>query len=297
MAAMSLLPGTFVTRRVDVGGVAINCATAGEGPPVLLLHGYPETHGMWYRIAPELARDFSVVLADLRGYGDSDKPAPSDDASQYSKRVMAADQLALMRALGHDRFALVGHDRGARVGLRLAYDAPEAVTSFASLDIVPARHAYAHVDRAMATRYYHWFLLSQGNRVAERLIAAAPEAWVRAMTDGLAATPLEPAAVAEYVRCFQDPATVAATCADYRAAGIDLAHDEATARAGIRLTCPTLVLWGEHSFVDTYDVPAVWTRYASQPRTRRIASGHFLPEEAPAETLDALRAFLRETSA
>ena len=292
---MTLLPDSFTTRRVDVGPITINCAVAGEGPPLLLLHGYPETHLMWHRIAPELARHHRVVLADLRGYGDSDKPAPSDDASQYSKRVMAADQLALMRSLGHERFALVGHDRGARVGLRLAYDAPEAVTHFAALDIVPARHVYGHVDRAMATRYYHWFLLSQSNRIAERLISAAPAPWVRAMTDGLSATPLDPEAVAHYVRSFRDPATVAATCADYRAgAGIDLEHDDETAQAGARLQCPTLVLWGEHSFVGSYDVPSVWSDYAVEPRTQRIGSGHFLPEEAPAEVLGAVTPFLRE---
>lgn len=292
---MTLLPEAFITRRVDIGELSINCAVAGTGPPVLMLHGYPEFHLMWHQIAPQLARHFTVVLADLRGYGDSDKPAPSDGAREYTKRTMAADQVALMRALGHDRFALVGHDRGARVGLRLAYDAPEAVTRFVAMDIVPARHAYGHVDRAMAERYYHWFLLSQGNRIAERMIAAAPEAWVRAMTDGLAVTALEPAAVGEYVDRFTDPATVAATCADYRAgAGIDLGHDAATARAGGKLRCPTLVLWGEHSFVDTYDVPAVWSDYAVQPRTARISSGHFLPEEAPAEVYSALLPFLRE---
>ena len=290
---MSLLPDTFVTRRVDVGEITINCAVAGEGPPVLLLHGYPETHLMWHLVAPELARDHTVVLADLRGYGDSDKPAPSDDASQYCKRAMAADQVALMRTLGHERFALVGHDRGARVGLRLAYDSPDAVTQFAALDIVPARHAYGHVDRAMATRYYHWFLLAQSNRIAEQLITAAPEPWVRAMTGGLSAAPLHPGAVDEYVRHFTDPATVAATCADYRAAAIDLAHDDQTADAGTRVQCPTLVLWGEHSFVDSYDVPSVWNGYAVEPQTRRIASGHFLPEEAPAEVLGALVPFLR----
>jgi haloacetate dehalogenase len=289
-----LLPDTFTNRRVVAGDVEINCAVGGEGPPVLLLHGYPETHVMWHLIAPALADEHTVVLADLRGYGDSDKPAPSPDAAEYSKRAMAADQLALMRALGYEQFALVGHDRGARVGLRLAYDAPEAVTHFAALDIVPTRHVYGHVDRRMAIAYYHWFFLIQRNGIPERLLAAEPEAWVRSVTEGLATTALDPRAIAEYVRCFTDPATVWATCADYRAgAGIDLELDEETARRGQRLECPTLVLWGEQSFVNTYDVPAVWSEYAVEPQTVRVGAGHFLPEEAPAEVLERLAPFLR----
>jgi haloacetate dehalogenase len=292
---MSLLPDTFTNRRVSVGDLEINCAIGGDGPPVLFLHGYPETHVMWHRVAPALAREHTVVLADLRGYGDSDKPAPSPDAAEYSKRVMAADQLTLMRALGHEHFALVGHDRGARVGLRLAYDAPDAVTHFASLDIVPTRHVYGHVDRRMATAYYHWFFLIQRNGVPERLLGAEPEAWVRSVTEGLAVAPIDPRAVAEYVRCFTDPAAIAASSADYRAgAGIDLEHDQETARAGQRVECPTLVLWGEQSFVNTYDVPAVWAEYVADPKTACVRAGHFLPEEAPAEVLERLTAFLND---
>jgi haloacetate dehalogenase len=292
---MSLLPDTFTNRRVAVGDLEINCAIGGDGPPVLFLHGYPQTHVIWHRMASALAREHTVVLADLRGYGDSDKPAPSADVAEYSKRAMAADQLTLMRALGHDQFALVGHDRGARVGLRLAYDTPDAVTRFAALDIVPTRHVYGHVDRPMATAYYHWFFLIQRNGIPERLLGAQPEAWVRSVTEGLATTALDPRAVAEYVRCFTAPGTVAATCADYRAgAGIDLEHDEETARTGQRVECPTLVLWGEQSFVDTYDVPAVWAEYAADPLTARVRAGHFLPEEAPTEVLDRLAPFLGE---
>ena len=292
---MSLLPDTFTNRRVAVGDIQINCAIGGDGPPVLLLHGYPETHVMWHRIVPVLARAHTVVLADLRGYGDSDKPVASPDVSEYSKRAMAADQVTLMRALGHEQFALVGHDRGARVGLRLAYDAPEAVTRFAALDIVPTRHVYGHVDRRMATAYYHWFFLIQRNGMPERLLGAESEAWVRSVTEGPAATAFDPRALAEYVRCFNAPATVAATCADYRAAaGIDLEHDEETARTGQRLECPTLVLWGEQSFVNTYDVPAVWAEYAADLQTARVRAAHFLAEEAPSEVLDRLAPFLHE---
>jgi haloacetate dehalogenase len=294
-APNTLLTDKFSYHRVSVGDLEINCAIGGDGPPVLLLHGYPETHVMWHRVAPALAQEHTVVLADLRGYGDSDKPSPSPDAREYSKRAMAEDQLALMRGLGHDHFALIGHDRGARVGLRLAYDAPEVLTCFAALDIVPTRHVYGHVDRRLATAYYHWFFLIQRNGMPELLLGSEPEAWVRSVTEGLAATPLDPRAVAEYVRCFTDPATIAATCADYRAgAGIDLEHDEATARTGQRVECPTLVLSGAQSIVDTYDVPAVWSEYAADPQTARIPAAHFLPEEAPSEVFERLAAFLRE---
>jgi haloacetate dehalogenase len=296
MSCIGLLPDTFTNRRIAVGDVAINCSIGGDGPPVLLLHGYPETHVMWHKVAPALAREHTVVLADLRGYGDSDKPPPSADAVEYSKRAMAADQLGLMRALGHEQFALVGHDRGARVGLRLAYDVPEAVTRFASLDIVPTRHVYGHVDQRVATAYYHWFFLIQRNGMPELLLGAEPEAWVRSVTEGLATNGLDPRAVAEYVRCFTAPGTVAATCADYRAgAGIDLVDDEETARSGRRLECPTLVLWAEQSIVDTYDVPTVWAEYAADPQTARVRSGHFLPEEAPTEVLERLTPFLSRT--
>jgi len=291
-----LLPGSFTTRRAEVDGVGINFAVGGAGPPVLLLHGYPQTHLIWHRVAPELAKDHTVVLADLRGYGDSDKPAPDPANQVYSKRAMARDQLLLMNSLGFDRFALVGHDRGARVSHRLALDAPEAVSRLALLDIVPTRHVFDNVDRALATAYWHWFFLPLGGGIPERLIGDNPEFFLRSLVTPLSGpgSPFEPAALEEYLRCFADPRTIAGSCADYRAAPtVDLAHDRATAEAGQRLDCPTLVLWGERGFVGQhYDVLDVWRRYAPEVSGRALPCNHFLPEEAPVETAAALREFL-----
>lgn len=288
------LPGTFDHRLVDAGGVGIHCAIAGQGPPVLLLHGYPQTHLIWHEVAPRLAAEHTVVLADLRGYGDSDKPAPDPDNLVYSKRAMAGDQLAVMRALGFERFALVGHDRGARVAHRLALDAPDAVDALAVLDIVPTRHVYENVDRALATAYFHWFLLPLGGGVPERLIGNDPEYWVRSMLSALhqGGRPFDPAALREYVRCFATPESIAATCADYRsAATVDLAHDAADADRPV--ACPTLALWGEHGFVGrNYDVLGIWRRYATDVRGRGLPAGHFLPDEVPELIAGELLAFL-----
>jgi haloacetate dehalogenase len=293
----ALLPGSFATRRAEVDGVGINFAVGGDGPPVLLLHGYPQTHLIWHRVVPELAKDHTVVLADLRGYGDSDKPDPDPANQVYSKRAMARDQLLLMNSLGFDRFALVGHDRGARVSHRLALDAPDAVSRLALLDIVPTRHVFDNVDRALATAYWHWFFLPLGGGIPERLIGADPEFFLRSLAAPLggAESPFDPAALDEYVRCFADPRTIAGTCADYRAAPtVDLEHDRATVEAGQVVDCPTLVLWGERGFVGRhYDVLDVWRPYAPDVRGRAVPSNHFVPEEAPAETTAALREFLR----
>ncbi|HEV7973597.1 alpha/beta hydrolase [Amycolatopsis sp.] len=231
------LPSGFRYRTIDADGVRINCAVGGDGPPLLLLHGYPQTHLIWHRVAPELASEFTVVVADLRGYGDSDKPDTG-----YSKRLMARDQLLVMRALGFERFAVAGHDRGGRVAHRLALDSPEAVTALAVLDIVPTRFAFEHADKAF----------------------------------GLG---------------FSDPAAIRASCEDYRAAAsIDLEHDAVD--AGRKLTCPTLVLWGEHSFVGTnYDVLAAWREYAAEPVGEALPCDHYLPEEQPGSTASAMRRF------
>ena len=292
----TLLPESFTTRRTEVDGVGINFAVGGDGPPVLLLHGYPQTHLIWHRVAPELAREHTVVLADLRGYGDSDKPAPDAANQVYSKRAMARDQLLLMNSLGFDRFALVGHDRGARVSHRLALDAPEAVSRLALLDIVPTRYVFDHVDQALASAYWHWFFLPLGGGIPERLIGNDPEFFLRSLVAPLLGpdTPFEPAALDEYVRCFADPRTIAGSCADYRAAPTsDLAHDRATAEAGQRVDCPTLVLWGERGFVGRhYDVLDVWRGYAPEVSGRAMPCNHFIPEEAPVETAAALREFL-----
>jgi haloacetate dehalogenase len=288
----------FEDRDIDVDGVRIHAVVGGAGPPILLLHGYPQTHAMWHRVAPGLTDRHTVVLADLRGYGDSSRPASSTDHASYSKRAMADDQVGLMRRLGFDRFAVVGHDRGARVAHRLCLDHPGSVSRAAFLDIVPTRHVFAQVDRALAQAYYHWFFLSQEADLPERLIGGDPAYYLRRKLaqwsggDGLEA--FEPEALAEYVRCFSDPEVVRATCEDYRAAAsIDLEHDEVDAELGRRLGCPVLVLWGAEGFVGrTYDVVGVWREYAVEVRGRPLAGGHFPAEEDPDTTLSALREFL-----
>ncbi|MDX6252437.1 MAG: haloacetate dehalogenase [Kribbellaceae bacterium] len=286
----------FEYQKIDADGININCAVGGEGPPVLLLHGYPQTHLIWHHVAPALAATHTVVAADLRGYGDSDKPPAGPDHAEYSKRAMAADQVLVMRALGFDRFAVVGHDRGARVGHRMALDHPDAVERLAVLDIVPTRYTYEHVDANFAQGYFHWFFLAAGNGIPERLIGGDPEFWIRARMTGRhqGGTTFDPAAMDEYVRCFSDPAAISASCEDYRAAAtIDLVHDEES--AGHPLECPTLALWGESSFVGrTYDVLAAWRPYATNLRGAAIPSDHYLPEEAPAATTAALLSFLTE---
>jgi haloacetate dehalogenase len=286
----------FEYRRVEVEGVTINCAVAGSGSPVLLLHGYPENHLMWRDVAPVLARDHTVVLSDLRGYGDSGKPAPDAAGLVYSKRSMAGDQAGLMRQLGFGPFQLFAHDRGARVAHRLVLDHPDAVTRLAVLDIVPTRHVLGHVTRAMATAYYHWFFLAAQNGVPEHMIAADPGYWVRSLTGPLLGegASIDPQVMADYIRCFGDPGTIAGSCADYRsAAGIDLVHDEESFAAGHRIGCPVLVLWGTQGFVGRgYDPLAVWRQYAADVRGQALPTGHFLPEEAPDLVSAALRDFL-----
>jgi haloacetate dehalogenase len=210
--ASRMLVGGFDYRRVEVEGVTVNCAVAGSGAPLLLLHGYPENHLMWRDVAPVLARDHTVVLADLRGYGDSGKPAPDAAGLVYSKRSMAGDQAGLMRQLGFGPFQLVAHDRGARVAHRLVLDHPDAVTRLAVLDIVPTRHVLGTVTRAMATAYYHWFFLAAANGVPEHMIGADPGYWVRSLTGPLLGegASIDPQVMADYIRCFGDPGTIAA---------------------------------------------------------------------------------------
>ena len=296
MTTPPLLPPEFEYRRVDVAGVMINCAIAGSGPPVLLLHGYPENHVMWRHVAPALAEDHTVVLADLRGYGDSGKPVPDAAGEVYSKRSMAGDQLGLMRQLGFGSFQLVGHDRGARVSHRLALDHPEAVTKLAVLDIAPTRHVLHNVTRTMATAYYHWFFLPVRNGIPEHLIGADPGFWIRSIVGPLLGqgASIDAAAMEDYIRCFSDPGTIAGSCADYRsAASIDLVHDDETFAAGQKLQCPVLVLWGAQGFVGReYEPLSVWREYAGDVRGEALPTGHFLPEEAPDLVTAALRDFL-----
>lgn len=291
---------SFEDIHVDVQGTRINATVGGEGPPVLLLHGYPQTHVMWHRVAPRLAEQNTVVLADLRGYGDSARPPSEADHASYSKRAMAADQVGLMHELGFETFAVVGHDRGARVAHRMVLDRPEAVSRVALLDIVPTRHVFTHVDRALAQAYYHWFFLSQAPDLPEHLIGADPAYYLRhKLAQWSAGTGIEafaPEAVEQYVRCFSDPEVIRSSCEDYRAgASIDLEHDEIDATAGRRLTCPALVLWGSVGFVGTaYDVLDVWRQYADDVRGHAVESGHFLAEEAPEATTAALQDFLTD---
>lgn len=291
---------SFEDIHVDVQGTRIHATVGGEGPPVLLLHGYPQTHVMWHRVAPRLAERNTVVLADLRGYGDSARPPSEADHASYSKRAMAADQVGLMHELGFETFAVVGHDRGARVAHRMVLDRPDAVSRVALLDIVPTRHVFTHVDRALAQAYYHWFFLSQAPDLPEHLIGADPAYYLRhKLAQWSAGTGIEafaPEAVEEYVRCFSDPEVIRSSCEDYRAgASIDLEHDEIDAAAGRRLTCPALVLWGSVGFVGSaYDVLDVWRQYADDVRGHAVESGHFLAEEAPEATTAALQDFLTD---
>nr|WP_222131669.1 alpha/beta hydrolase [Pseudonocardia sp. C8] len=281
--------------------VPIHGVRGGDGPPVLLLHGFPQTHAMWAPVAEDLARDHTVVCTDLRGYGRSGRPASGDDHAGYAFRAMAADQVEVMSRLGHDVFAVIGHDRGARVTHRMLLDRPERVTRAALLDILPTAYVYAHVDRALATAYYHWFFFIQPEDLPERLIACDPVGYLHSLLggwgSGLDAHPVE--ALASYERAFADPAARHAMMEDYRAgATIDLEHDAASAADGRRITAPTLVLWGAAGVVGANaESPLdVWRREAADPDLvtgEAVAgAGHFLVDERPADTLAALRAFL-----
>ncbi len=284
----------FTRTRVDTTGATINLVQGGSGRPLLLLHGYPQTHVMWHKIAPRLAETFTVVASDLRGYGDSSKPPGGPDHGGYSKRAMAQDQVEVMAKLGFEEFFVVGHDRGARVAHRMALDHPGRVRKLAVLDIVPTYKMFAAVNKDLATAYYHWFFLIQPYDLPETLIGARPEYYLRTKlarwSAGTAA--FAPEAVAEYVRCFSDPATIHAGCEDYRAAAsIDLVHDQADLDR--KVTCPVLALWGAQGRAGrAYDVTETWRERASDVRGRALPCGHFLAEEAPEETCAELHAFL-----
>ena len=250
---------------------------------------------MWHRVAPRLAQTFHLVMPDLRGYGDSDKPAPGEDCEAYSKRAMAADCAALMDALGFDRYFVAGHDRGGRVTHRLALDHSGAVRKACVMDIAPTYHMFAATDQVFATAYYHWFFLIQPDGLPEHLIGLDPQWYLREKLRrwGGAGAHFDEAAVAEYARCFARPETIHASCNDYRAAaGIDLEHDEADLDR--RIECPLLVLWGDQGFVHrNYDVLGVWSERADQVSGRALHCGHFLPEEAPDAVVKLLTAFFR----
>jgi len=274
--------------------ITLRAAIGGSGPPLLLLHGHPQTHVTWHKIAPALAERHTVIAADLRGYGDSSKPEGGERQINYAKRAMAADQVALMRLLGFGRFAVVGHDRGARVAHRMALDWPEAVERLALFDIAPTATMYARTDKAFATRYFWWFFLIQPAPFPETLILNDPAFFLRHHLNGQSKTPgaTSEAIFAEYLRCYQQPETIRAICEDYRAAaGIDLEHDAADADK--RVTAPLLALWGGKGTVGAlYDVLQTWREKALDVRGRPLDCGHTLQEEAPEATLAALLDFL-----
>ncbi|TXN77321.1 alpha/beta hydrolase [Methylobacterium sp. WL8] len=287
------LPG-FELHDIESGAVRIRASVGGAGPPVLLLHGHPQTHATWQAVAPTLAERFRVVALDLRGYGDSDKPDGGERHVNYSKRAMAADAVAVMRHLGHEAFALIGHDRGGRVAHRLALDHPEVVTRLAVFDIAPTATMYARTDKDFASRYFWWFFLIQPAPLPERLIAADPEFFLRTHVDGQSKTSGSPSPelFAEYLRVYRDPATRHAICEDYRAAAtIDLEHDAADADK--RIEVPLLALWGAKGTVgQTYDVLATWREKALDVQGHALDCGHTLQEERPDLVLAALASFL-----
>lgn len=280
---MTFFPG-FSRRRIQTSGAVINTVSGGSGAPVLLLHGYPQTHVMWHAVAPRLAERFTIVMTDLRGYGDSSKPPDGENHANYSKRAMALDQVEVMRTLGFDRFAVVGHDRGGRVAWRLAVEHPDAVTRAAVLDIVPL--PYDRVTKVFGTQYYHWFFLIQPAPLPETLIGNSVDVYLRSRfqrpTGGTSA--IAPEAFAEYSRCFSDSATIHATCEDYRAgATIDLEHAKQDGEK--KVTCPLLVLWGEGGTVGRLEpVMDIWREKATDVRGKALPGGHFLAEELPGET-------------
>lgn len=284
-------PG-FDRCRIETSGAEINVVTGGRGPPLLLLHGYPQTHIMWRKIAPRLAEDFTLVIPDLRGYGDSSKPPAGPDFAAYSKRALAQDQVETMRALGFDRFRVAGHDRGARVTHRLLRDHSAHIEKAALLDIVPTLYRFETINQKAATGSFHWFFLIQPHPFPEEMIGASVELFLKKML-GLSGTPgaHEPEAYAEYLRCFRNPETIRATCDEYRAgASIDLEHDRAD--RGRKIEVPLLILWGERSGQGSgYDMLAVWREHADTVAGQPIKSGHFIPEEAPDDAYRAVRDF------
>ena len=294
----------FGSERHDVNGITLNLVQGGEGTPVLLLHGYPQTHVMWHKIAPSLARDYAVVAPDMRGYGDSDKPHASQSHEIYCKRTMASDVVALMDALGHERWHVVGHDRGARVAHRMALDNPGRVLSFTSLDVVASQAAFDGMDAAMAFAWFHWNLMRQPYPLPETLIGNSVKTYFDFLMERWVATEgaLTAEAYAEYERCFCNPASVHATCSEYRAIELDLEHDQAD--RGQKIACPMLVLWGSNTTKrpgwqtgKSLDMLQTWRERAVDVRGHGIDCGHFIAEEKPDELLRALTTFYADLAA
>ncbi len=291
----ALFPG-FAQQRVRVEpGIEINAVVGGSGPPLLLLHGHPQTLAIWHKVAPLLATRFTVVAADLRGYGDSSKPRGAADHANYAKRVMAQDQLTLMHTLGFDRFDLLAHDRGARVAHRLAVDHPQAVSRLILLDVAPTLSMYRQTNEAFARAYWHWFFLIQPAPLPERLIEADPGAYVRDVmgrrSAGLA--PFDPRALAEYQRCIALPDAAHGMCEDYRAAAtIDMDHERADLETARMIESPTLVMWGRDGVIQRCFKPLEeWQRLARTVEAEMLPCGHYIAEEAPEILLTRLLAF------
>ena len=295
MATVSgFLPG-FELRQAQVNGVRISYAIGGDGPAMLLLHGHPQTHIVWRKVAPRLVKaGYTVIAPDLRGYGDSEAPPSDPTHAPYSKREMARDQVALLDHLGHDSAIVIGHDRGGRVAHRMALDHPDRVSRIVVLDIAPTATMYARTDKEFATRYFWWFFLIQPFDLPERMIGADPEYFLRRHIDGQVKTPgaVDDAAFAEYLRCYDNPDTIHAICEDYRAAAsIDLDHDAAD--ADFRITAPLLALWGQKGVVgDLYDVVATWVEKANTVTGKALPCGHAIPEEVPELLVDDVLGFL-----
>ncbi|MBC7799765.1 MAG: alpha/beta hydrolase [Gemmatimonadaceae bacterium] len=287
----------FTLTTIPVGDGTLRLRHSGSGPPLLLLHGNPQTHAMWHAVAPVLAQTNTVICPDLRGYGGSFKPAPTADHAPYAKAAMARDMVELMAGLGHDRFGIVSHDRGARVAHRLAIDHPDRVDRLAVMDIVPTIEHFERTDMSFALGYYHWFWFAQPHPFPEELINAAPETWFRAHTSREPKPPsfFRPEALEDYLAAARNPAAIAGMCEDYRAAAtIDLVHDRISRSEGRRVRCPMLALWGGRGRVGGwYDPVSLWREYCDGPVTGGpVDSGHYLAEEAPNEVLEHLVPFL-----
>lgn len=288
---------SFKKEKKKIGDITINYVMGGEGPALLLLHGYPQTHAIWHKIAPKLAENFTVVASDLRGYGDSSKPATAPDHSPYSKREMALDQVRLMHELNLDKFHVAGHDRGGRVGHRLAMDHPGSVLKLVTMDIAPTYTMYKTTDMEFAKAYFHWFFLIQPHDIPEHMIGQDPDYYLKKKFGqwGRDNSAFTKEAIAEYQRCFTSE-TIHASCEDYRAsASIDIEHDQQDIDAGNKLNCPVLALWGDKGFVgNKYDVVDTWSTWSDNVTGYGLPCGHYLPEEAPKQTLEALQKFLIE---
>lgn len=284
-----------VSAKVD--GVRIKAMQGGNGPALLLLHGHPQTHAIWHKVVPTLAKHFTIVAADLRGYGDSDKPQGLPDHSNYSKRRLAQDQVGLMRALGYESFAVLGHDRGGRVAVRMALDHPKVVTKLITLDVAPTLAMYEKTSFEFARAYWHWFFLVRPAPFPETLIRADADLYLKqtigARSAGL--KPFTPAAYAEYLRCLQQPDTAHGICEDYRASvTIDLEHDRESLAKGQKIACDFLALWGAEGVIEKcFDPIAEWKHFSDNVSGHSLPCGHYIPEEAPELLIECALPFLR----